>query len=169
MRWHLIDEHHNGQARDVGNDIRHSSNWWGCGWTLHPAFLLSPRRYNAIILLERNPNLCDGASGRNSGVICTGVDAPSSSLERALIRDSISHVRGLCVEHNVPMRECGSLVCSWPWDDDHNDTTDEKKIDDDAIMPIMKPSSDEKLERVLHKSHIAGDNDAELLSSETVL
>ena len=125
--------------------------------------------YNAIILLERNPNLCDGASGRNSGVICTGVDAPSSSLERALIRDSISHVRGLCVEHNVPMRECGSLVCSWPWDDDHNDTTDEKKIDDDAIMPIMKPSSDEKLERVLHKSHIAGDNDAELLSSETVL
>ena len=41
--------------------------------------------YNAI-LLERNADLCDCASGRNSGVLCTGVDAPMGSLERALIR-----------------------------------------------------------------------------------
>lgn len=129
--------------------------------------------YNAV-LLERNLNLCDGASGRNSGVICTGVDAPSGSLERALIRDSISRVREFCIEHNVPMRECGSLVCLWPWDENNvNNTTDEhdeKKIDDEAIMlPTKTKSSNESLKRVLHESHIAGDKDAALLSSETVL
>ena len=32
--------------------------------------------YNAI-LFERNPHICDEASGRNSGIICTGVDAPA--------------------------------------------------------------------------------------------
>jgi glycerol-3-phosphate dehydrogenase len=129
--------------------------------------------YNAV-LLERNPNLCDGASGRNSGVICTGVDAPSGSLERALIRDSISRVREFCIDHNVPMRECGSLVCLWPWDEHNvNNTTtdehDEKKIDDEAIMSPTNSCSDESLKHVLHESHIAGDKDAALLSSETVL
>eukprot|EP00984_Skeletonema_dohrnii_P016611 scaffold7430_cov156-Skeletonema_dohrnii-CCMP3373.AAC.6 len=126
--------------------------------------------YNAI-LLERNPHLCNEASGRNSGVICTGVDAPSGSLERALIRDSISRVREFCVEHNVPMRECGSLVCLWPWDEHDNITTDdedEKKIDDDNTLVTKPGSPDDKLERVLQESLIAGDN-ATLLSSETVL
>ena len=28
--------------------------------------------YNTI-LIERNPHLCNGASGRNSGILCTGV------------------------------------------------------------------------------------------------
>lgn len=138
---------------------------------LHASLLAG---YNAI-LLERNLDLCDGASGRNSGVICTGVDAPSGSLERALIRDSISRVREFCVEHNVPMRECGSLVCLWPWDDHHDnddDYCDEKKIDDDddnALVTKSPSSTNDKLEHVLQESHIAGDNDASLLTSETVL
>jgi len=127
--------------------------------------------YNAI-LLERNPHLCNEASGRNSGVICTGVDAPSGSLERALIRDSISRVREFCVEHNVPMRECGSLVCLWPWDEHDNiiitDDEDEKKIDDDNTLVTKPGSPDDKLERVLQESLIAGD-DATLLSSKSVL
>jgi hypothetical protein len=27
---------------------------------------------------------------------------------------------------NVPMRECGSLVCLWPWDEDCNDEKKEE-------------------------------------------
>ena len=135
---------------------------------LHASLLAG---YNAI-LLERNPDLLDGASGRNSGIICTGVDAPSGSLERALIRDSISRVREFCVKHNVPMRECGSLVCLWPWDDpDTTSTThkeDEKKIDDDNAFVTRGVSSNDKLKHVLHESHVAGDSHAALLTSETV-
>ena len=133
--------------------------------------------YNAI-LFERNPDLCDGASGRNSGVICTGVDAPSGSLERALIRDSISRVREFCMEHNVPMRECGSLVCLWPWDNAECDgdgvNGDEQKTDhaeDDNSMESSKSDNTpchHKLRRVLRDSHIAGDKDALFLNSEAV-
>lgn len=109
---------------------------------LHSALIAG---YDAV-LLERNPDLCDGASGRNSGILCTGVDAPLGSLERALIRDSISRIRHFCKEHNVPMRECGSLICLWPWDDN-----------DEA-----------KLNEVLHESQMAGDSDVKLLSPREV-
>jgi len=119
--------------------------------------------YTAV-LIERNADLCDGASGRNSGVLCTGVDAPSGSLERALIRDSISRVREFCGDHNVPMRECGSLVCLWPWDEDE----DEKKSEWNFDVDENSSSSHARLMRVLHESHVAGDKDATFLASEEV-
>ena len=39
-----------------------------------------------VALVERTPDLVDGASGRNSGIVCTGYDAPEGSLERKLLR-----------------------------------------------------------------------------------
>lgn len=126
--------------------------------------------YNAI-LFEKNPHILDGASGRNSGIICTGVDAPTGSLERALIRDSISNIRQFCREMNVPMRECGSLVCLWPWDDEDWDDLDEKKADHIADGNILSDNSHEcheKLLRVLHESHDAGDSSASYVSSKRV-
>ena len=125
--------------------------------------------YSAI-LLERNPHLCDGASGRNSGVICTGVDASPGSLERALIRDSISQVREFCTLHNVPLRECGSLVCLWPWDDDDisEEDNEEKKVEDGLVSTYNDITKHEKLRNVLRDSHIAGDKDASFLDAESV-
>jgi len=128
---------------------------------LHTSLLSN---YNTI-LIEQNLHLLDKASGRNSGILCTGVDAPCGSLERALIRDSISRVREFCLMYNVPMRECGSLVCLWPWDDDTSDSVDEKKFD--GLLDDEKISRD-RLQQVLHESHIAGDTDAIFLSSSTI-
>ena len=71
-----------------------------------------------VVLLEASGDLLTGASGSNSGIACTGVDATEGTLERALIRDAISQIRGFCRDHNVPNRPCGSLVCLWPWDTD---------------------------------------------------
>eukprot|EP00956_Cyclotella_meneghiniana_P023777 scaffold46878_cov72-Cyclotella_meneghiniana.AAC.8 len=126
--------------------------------------------YNAI-LFEKYPHILDGASGRNSGIICTGVDAAPGSLERALIRDSISNIRQFCREMNVPMRECGSLVCLWPWDDEDWDDLDEKKADhiaDGTILSDDRHECHEKLLRVLRESHDAGDTNASYLSSKRV-
>jgi len=127
--------------------------------------------YNAI-LLERNPHLCDGASGRNSGVICTGVDAAPGSLERALIRDSISRVREFCEDHNVPKRDCGSLVCLWPWDEDEEEVRavdcDEKKVENEYEFGDDGEGVNKKLRLILRDSHIAGDADAAYLDSEAV-
>ena len=162
------------------NDIRCSNNRWGGGVIglsiLHTSLLSN---YNTI-LIERNQDLCDGASGRNSGILCTGVDAPSGSLERALIRDSISRVREFCIQHNVPFRECGSLVCLWPWDVNVNvdevndDEVEEKKFDDSIIAnedistSRSSSNSQDRLQHVLHESHIAGDTNAKFISSQTI-
>lgn len=93
--------------------------------------------YN-VALVEREADLLFWASGSNSGIVCTGVDAAEGSLERALIRDSISQLRSFYRSMDLPMRPCGSLVCQWSWDEDDN-----------------------ALENVLMDSHNAGDTHAE--------
>ncbi len=104
-----------------------------------------------VVLLEASPDLLSCASGGNSGIACTGVDATEGTLERALIRDAISQIRGFCRDHNVPNRPCGSLVCLWPWD-----------TDDDAS------NAQNKLEEVARESWDAGDTHATILNSNEV-
>lgn len=102
-------------------------------------------------LVEAEPDLLSHASGGNSGIVCTGVDAASGTLERALIRDSISEFRSYCAEHNIPLRPCGSLVCLFPWD-----------------IPSGSESSDNHvalLDHVLQESQTAGDSNAKLYTS----
>ena len=100
--------------------------------------------YNCV-LVEANADLLSSASGSNSGIACTGVDASPGTLERALIRDSISQLRPYLKEHNIPNRPCGSLVCLWPWDEANNN-----------------------LSVVLAESHDAGDSNAHLLTADQV-
>jgi glycerol-3-phosphate dehydrogenase len=93
-------------------------------------------------LVEQEPDLLSWASGSNSGIACTGVDASPGTLERALIRDSASQIRIFCRDMNIPNRPCGSLVCQWPWD------------------------PEDRLEEVLKESHDAGDSHATILSPD---
>ena len=95
-------------------------------------------------LIESESDLLSHASGSNSGIACTGVDATPGTLERSLIRDSNSMFRIYCKEHNVPTRPCGSLVCLWPWDEEDH------------------------LAAVLEESHEAGDTHAVKLSKVEV-
>lgn len=94
--------------------------------------------------IEREADLLAHASGSNSGIVCTGVDAAVGTLERALLRDSISQIRLFCKAMNIPIRQCGSLVCQWPGDDD-------------------------RLEDVLQESQLAGDTHAARLTAKEVL
>mmetsp|Transcript_13817 Transcript_13817/g.30884 ORF Transcript_13817/g.30884 Transcript_13817/m.30884 type:complete len:508 (-) Transcript_13817:993-2516(-) len=127
-------------------------------------------------LVEAESHLLSHASGGNSGIVCTGVDAAVGTLERALIRDSISQFRTYCDAHSIPSRPCGSLVCVFPWDlfcgdetgpndndngDDNNDGDDDSDNDNDQgnesdtdHVPL--------LHKVLEESHIAGDCNATL-------
>ena len=68
------------------------------------------------LIVEREDAFAAGASSGNSGIGCTGYDAPVGSLERQLLRRSIQRhpelMRsfGLSYEH---VRKCGSLVVAW--------------------------------------------------------
>ena len=97
------------------------------------------------VVLEREAHLLSWASGSNSGIVCTGVDATPGTLERALIRDAVAQLQPYLQATNIPHDVCGSLVCDWPWDD--NDDTDRL------------------LTGVLQESHDAGDTQAQILDS----
>ena len=100
-------------------------------------------------LLEREAQLLHWASGSNSGIVCTGVDATPGTLERALIRDSISQIPYYLKAMGIPHRRCGSLVCQWPWD--------------------KSASADVGLDGVLEESHDAGDTHAKYLDANQIL
>jgi glycerol-3-phosphate dehydrogenase len=63
---------------------------------------------------------------------------------------------------NVLMRECGSLVCAWPWDEDFDGIDVEKKTEDGDS------SQYEQLMRVLRESLYAGDLNACYVDSNSV-
>lgn len=96
-------------------------------------------------LIEKEAHLLCHASGHNSGVLCTGVDA--QALERALIRDSISNVRAFYKQMNLPSRPCGSLVCRYAWQDQQ-----------------QQQQEDDPLKHVLNDSLNAGDTNAKRLT-----
>ena len=71
-------------------------------------------RGHRVVLLEKEPHLVAGAaSSGNSGIGCTGYDAPAGTLERALLRRSIQlhpelmRTLGLRYEH---VNKCGAIV-----------------------------------------------------------
>ena len=101
----------------------------------------------SVVLVEREDDWAAAASSGNSGIGCTGYDAPIGSLERQLLRRSIQRhpelMRsfGLSYEH---VRKCGSLVVAW---------------DAQALQ---------KLPAVLAENEQAGDEEAAILSDVQV-
>ena len=71
------------------------------------------------LLIEREDAWAAGASSGNSGIGCTGYDAPVGSLERKLLRRSIQRhpelMRSFGLSYNH-VRKCGSLVVAWTED-----------------------------------------------------
>lgn len=96
----------------------------------------------SVVVVEREDDWAAGASSGNSGISCTGYDAPVGSLERQLLRRSIQlHpqlMRSFGLTH---VRTCGSLVVAW------------------------SPVAHAKLPEVLAQNREAGDVEAELLSA----
>ena len=100
-------------------------------------------------IVEREAHVLHWASGSNSGIACTGVDATPGTLERALIRDSIAQLPAFLREMGIPHDACGSLVCQWPWNNN------EESPEGDIIG----------LQQVLAESHEAGDVHAQHLTT----
>ncbi len=115
-------------------------------------------------LIEKDKHLLSHASGSNSGIACTGVDASPGTLERALIRDANSMFRIYCKEHNIPTRPCGSLVCAWDMEQKNKlyQVLDESLDAGDTHASILSPSQVQLIEPNLNKkclgaTHIPGE------------
>ncbi|KAF0690001.1 Aste57867_18591 [Aphanomyces stellatus] len=96
----------------------------------------------SVVLLEKNAEFVHGASCGNSGIACTGFDAPVDSLERRCIRRAMEMNPRVYRELGLPSSPVGSLVVAW--------THDEV-----AALP-----------HTLAANHAIGDLDARLLSQD---
>ncbi|MCI0653756.1 MAG: FAD-dependent oxidoreductase [Methylococcaceae bacterium] len=64
----------------------------------------------SIRILEKESSAGCHASGRNSGVLHAGFYYSGDSLKARFTRDGNQRMRAYCIEHSLPINECGKLV-----------------------------------------------------------
>lgn len=106
------------------------------------AFALAGAR---VAVLEKAPDILDGASKANSAILHTGFDAPADSLELQCIREGHEEYLSIRDRLNLPLDRCGALVLAW---------TEEQE----ARLPQLLAEA--------HANHVP---DAAMLSREEIL
>ena len=71
---------------------------------------LARRKAGSILVLEKEPALGRHASGRNSGVIHSGINQKPGSLKARMCVEGGRRAREFCRRRGVPMTECGTIV-----------------------------------------------------------
>lgn len=66
-----------------------------------------------VVVLEKAPDILDGASKGNSGILHTGFDAPPGSLEQRCIAAGYREYLEIRQRLNLPLIDCGALVLAW--------------------------------------------------------
>jgi L-2-hydroxyglutarate oxidase LhgO len=68
------------------------------------------RRGCEVIVFEKEPDLALHQSGRNSGVVHSGIYYPPGSLKAVLCRRGVELLQDFCAEHRLDYREIGKVV-----------------------------------------------------------
>ncbi len=74
------------------------------------ALELARRKAGSVTVLEKETSLGQHASGRNSGVIHSGINQKPGSLKARMCVEGSKRLREYCRKRQVPMMECGTLV-----------------------------------------------------------
>lgn len=69
-----------------------------------------PRR--RIVVVEKEPQIAQHQTGRNSGVIHAGVYYPPGSLKARLCREGLAAMYELCERHGIPALRSGKLIAA---------------------------------------------------------
>lgn len=72
--------------------------------------LLERRPGLRLAVLEKEPELATHQTGRNSGVVHSGIYYPPGSLKARLCREGRAELERFCEEHGVAYERCGKLV-----------------------------------------------------------
>jgi len=74
------------------------------------ALELKRRGDHAVTVLEKEPQVGLHASGRNSGVIHSGINQKPGSIKARMCVEGSQLLREYCLNRGVPMNQCGTLV-----------------------------------------------------------
>ncbi|HEY9550064.1 MAG TPA: NAD(P)/FAD-dependent oxidoreductase, partial [Kiloniellaceae bacterium] len=66
-----------------------------------------------VVIVEKAPDILDGASKGNSGILHSGFDAPPGSLEQRAIAAGYREYLEIRERLNLPLLACGGLVLAW--------------------------------------------------------
>ena len=92
-----------------------------------------------VCVIEKSPDILDGASKGNSGILHTGFDAPSGSLEQACIRAGYDEYLEIKDRLGMPLLRTGALVVAW---------TKEQAGRLDALMDQARANGIDDVERL---------------------
>ena len=98
-----------------------------------------------VVLLEKAADILEGASKGNSALLHTGFDAPTGSLELALMQRGRAEYLAIRESLGLPLLETGAVVAAWT-------------ADEEASLP-----------RILAQAHANGVADARPMSRAEVL
>ena len=98
-----------------------------------------------VVILEKAPDVLDGASKANSAILHTGFDAPPGSLEQQCIARGYAEYLNASKDLGLPILKAGALVLAW-----NTDQTD--------LLP-----------KLIDKAHRNGVHDVAPLAKEAIL
>ena len=71
-----------------------------------------------VILVEKSPDILDGASKGNSAILHTAFDAPEESLELRCMQAGYSEYLDIHESMNLPLLKTGALLVAWTEDEE---------------------------------------------------
>ena len=77
---------------------------------LTTARALLHRRYGSVLILEKESELGQHASGRNSGVLHTGIYYSANSLKARVCAEGAKLLRNYALEHGIQIRKTGKVI-----------------------------------------------------------
>src|SRR4051794_22023168 len=72
--------------------------------------LLRGRPGSRVLVLEKEDDVATHQTGRNSGVIHSGIYYKPGSIKARLARAGNDSMRDFCGEHSIPFEVCGKLI-----------------------------------------------------------
>lgn len=67
----------------------------------------------SVVLIEKAPDILDGASKGNSAILHTGFDAPPNTLEWECVQKGYNEYIAIHESLNLPLLKSGALVAAW--------------------------------------------------------
>jgi len=108
----------------------------------------------SVVLIEKAPDILDGASKGNSAILHTGFDAPVGTLEWECVQKGYKEYLEIYKSLNLPLLKSGALVAAWTEEEEARFPEILKKGHENGVTDLRLLSKTEVLSR---EPNLSGD------------
>ena len=101
----------------------------------------------SVVLLEKAPDILDGASKGNSAILHTGFDAPPDTLEQSCVAAGYREYLKIRKDLNLPIVETGALLSAWTSEEESKFQAIIQKAEKNGVMDLSLLTRDQILSR----------------------